>query len=136
MQTTMVQYFTASNSGEPPYPRFLDKTNFLRILTPRARYPQELFCLLFGPPGFNCWFSFAPVFQWCCSTPQGSPGVGRNALFLSSPHLCFIIVFICDLFVSRDDPLMCKKTFTRTEQLYVLSHDRSRGRGWDPVKPV
>ena len=21
-------------------------------------------------------------------------------------HLCFIIVFICDLFVSRDDPLM------------------------------
>ena len=29
---------------------------------------------------------------------QGSPGVGRNT-FLSSPHLCFIIVFICDLFV-------------------------------------
>ena len=56
-------------------------------------------------PGFNCWFSSAPVFQWCCSTPQGSPGVGRNT-FLSSPHLCFIIVFICDLFVSRDDPLM------------------------------
>ena len=41
----------------------------------------------------------------CCSTPQGSPGIGRNT-FLSSPHLCFIIVFICDLFVSRDDPLM------------------------------
>ena len=55
----------------------------------------ELFCLLLGPPGFNCWFSFAPVFQWYCSTPQGSPGVGRNT-FLSSPHLCFIIVFICD----------------------------------------
>ena len=32
-------------------------------------------------------------------------GVDRNT-FLSSPHLCFIIVFICDLFVSRDDPLM------------------------------
>ena len=62
-------------------------------------------CLLLGPPGFNCWFSFAPVFQWCCSTPQGSPGDGRNT-FLSSPHLCFIKVFICDLFVSRDDPLM------------------------------
>ena len=31
--------------------------------------------------------------------------VGRNT-FLSSPHLCFIIVFICDLFVSRGDPLM------------------------------
>ena len=55
--------------------------------------------------GFNCWFSSAPVFQWCCSTPQGSPGVGRNT-FLSSPHLCFIIGFICDLFVTRDDPLM------------------------------
>ena len=54
---------------------------------------------------FNCWFSSAPVFQWCCSTPQGSPGVGCNT-FLSSPHLCFIIVFICDLFISRDDPLM------------------------------
>ena len=50
--------------------------------------------------------SFTPVFQWCCSTPQGSPSVGRNTLFLSSPHLCFVIVFICDLFVSRDDPLM------------------------------
>ena len=88
----------------------------------------ELFCLLLDPPGFNCWFSFAPVFQCCWSTPQGSPGVGRNT-FLSSPHLCFIIVFICDLFVSRDDPLMSWKTFKRTEQLYVLSHDRSRGQG-------
>ena len=61
-------------------------------------FGPELFCLLLGPPGFNCWFSSDPVFQWCCSTPQGSPGVGRNT-FLSSPHLCFIIVFICDLFV-------------------------------------
>ena len=47
-------------------------------------FGPELFCLLLGPPGFNCWFSFAPVFQWSCSTPQGSPGV--------NPHLCFIIV--------------------------------------------
>ena len=66
---------------------------------------RNVFCLMLGPPGFNCWFSSAPVFQWCCSTPRGSPGVGRNT-FLSSPHLCFIIVFICDLFVSRDGPLM------------------------------
>ena len=64
-----------------------------------------------------------------------SPGVGRNT-FLSSPHLCFIIVFICDLFVSRDDPLLSQKTFTRTEQLNVSSHNRSRGRAWVPVKPV
>ena len=68
-----------------------------------TRSVQENFQMF--PPGFNCWFSSAPVFQWCCSTPQGSPGVGRNT-FLSSPHLCFIIVFICDLFISRDDPLM------------------------------
>ena len=68
-------------------------------------FRPELFCLLLGPPGFNCWFYFAPVFQWCCSAPRGSPGVGRNT-FLSSPHLCFIKVFICDLFVSRGDPLM------------------------------
>ena len=32
--------------------------------------------------------------------------VDRNTLFLSSPHLFFILVFICDLFVSRDNPLM------------------------------
>ena len=41
-----------------------------------------------------------PEDHWSCIGP-----VGRNT-FLSSPHLCFIIVFICDLFVSRDDPLM------------------------------
>ena len=40
------------------------------------------------------------------TTCLGSPGVGLNMLFLSSHHLCFIIVFICDVFVSRDDPLM------------------------------
>ena len=44
--------------------------------------------------------------QWCCLIPQGSPGVGRNTLFLSSLHFCFITVFICDLFVSCDDPLV------------------------------
>ena len=63
---------------------------------------------------------FASVFQWCCSTPQGSPGVGHNTLFLSSPHLCFIIAFIRDLLVSHDNPLMSKKTFTQTEQLTTM----------------
>ena len=28
------------------------------------------FYLLLGPPGFICWFSFALVFQWCCSPSQ------------------------------------------------------------------
>ena len=32
--------------------------------------------------------------------------VAGKDTYLSSPHLCFIIVFICDLFVSRGDPLM------------------------------
>ena len=68
-------------------------------------FGPELFCLLLDPLGFNCWFSFVPVFQWCCSAPRGFPGVGRNT-FLSNPHLCFIITCICDLFVSRVDPLM------------------------------
>ena len=61
---------------------------------------------------FNCFFFFTPVSQLSCSTPQGSPGVGRNILFLSSSHLCFIIVFVYDLFVPYDDSLMSKKTFT------------------------
>ena len=42
---------------------------------------------------------------------QCSSGVGRHPRDLqvsvaTRPHLCFIIVFICDLFVSHDDPLM------------------------------
>ena len=57
------------------------------------------------PTGVQLLVFFCSSLPVCCSTPQGSPGVGRNT-FLSSPHLCFIIVFICDLFVSRDDPLM------------------------------
>ena len=85
----------------------------------------DILCLLLASLEFNCWFSFAPVFQWCCSTPQGSPGVGRNTLLLSSPHLCFIIVFICDLFVSRYDPLMSQETSrVPNNQLYILSHNR------------
>ena len=88
----------------------------------------ELFYLLLGPPGFSCCFSSAPVFQCCCSAPRGSPGVGRGT-FLSSPRLCFIIVFICGLFVSRGDPLVGWGTSTRTERLYVLGRDGGWGRG-------
>ena len=95
-----VYKFSYNLSKHRPVRRLLKKGVRNKELGP------ELFCLLLGPPRFNCWFSFAPVFQWCCSTPQGSPGVGCNTLFLSSPHLYFIIVFIHDLIVSRDDPLM------------------------------
>ena len=30
----------------------------------------ELFCPLLGPSGFNCWFSFAPEFQWVARHPR------------------------------------------------------------------
>ena len=109
-KSTVARTVMCCQDGRGPFPVLLDDLSKCRTNSgPKAIYfswfGPELFCLLLGPPGFNCWFSSAPVFQWCCSTPQGSPGVGRNT-FLSSPHLCFIIVFICDLFVSRDDPLM------------------------------
>ena len=78
---------------------------------------EGAFCLLLGPPGFSCWFPFTPVFQWCCSTPQGSPGGGRNTLFLSSPHLCFIIVFICFpwWFIDELEKLHADRTTIRFE---------------------
>ena len=84
---------------------------FIYFHTPRHK---AFYFSWLGPEFFVCCLahrvstvgSFAPVFQWYCSTPQGSPAVGCNTLFLSNPHLCFIIVFICDLFVSRDDPFM------------------------------
>ena len=68
-------------------------------------FGPELFCLLLGPPGFNCWFSFAPVFQWCCSTPQGSPGVGRNFSVESSSlfHHSIYLWFICFPWWSIDE---------------------------------
>ena len=31
--------------------------------------------LFLGLSEVNWWFSFAPVFQWCCLSPLGSPGV-------------------------------------------------------------
>ena len=69
---------------------FLNSMSFLSVAWPTGVQLLVFFCssvpvMLFGTPGIS--------------------GAGRNT-FLSSPHLCFIIVFICDLFVSRDDPLM------------------------------
>ena len=56
------------------------------------------------PNGVQLLVFFCSSVPMGCSTPQGSTGVGNT--FLSSPHLCFITVFICDLFVSRDNPLV------------------------------
>ena len=38
-------------------------------------------CLLFGHPGFNWWFSFAPGFQWCCLTTKGSSSVTIHCFY-------------------------------------------------------
>ena len=57
------------------------------------------------PTGIQLLVFFCSSVPVVLSIPQGFQGVGRNT-FLSSPHLCFIIVFNGDLFVSRDDPLM------------------------------
>ena len=40
-----------------------------------------------------------------CSSVSGSPGVGRNTLFLSSRALCFIVVFVRDLIVSSNSSM-------------------------------
>ena len=66
---------------------------------------QSFFVCCLAHRGSTVGFLLLQCSSGVVPTPQGSPGVGRNT-FLSNPHLCFIIVFICDLFVSRDDPLM------------------------------
>ena len=54
---------------------------------------------------FNCWFSFAPVLSGVVRHPrdlQVSVATRSCRVLI----FAFVIVFICDLFVSRDDPLM------------------------------
>ena len=77
-------------------------------------------CLVFNPITVNnvaflsvVWPTGVQLLVFFCSGVPvvlfDTPGIPRcrsQHLFQSSPHLCFIIVFICDLFVSRDDPLM------------------------------
>ena len=41
---------------------------------------RSFFCLLLGPPGFNCWFSFAPVVLF------DSPGISR----CRSQHVVYV----------------------------------------------
>ena len=82
-----------------PYPTLLDNT--YPLLPYSCLSPYSILMTFFPALGYL----IIPTHLYCTGLTQGSPGVGRNT-FLSSPHLCFIIVFICDLFVSRDDPLM------------------------------
>ena len=68
---------------------------------------------------------FQLMFFFCSSIPVvlfDNPGISKclNTLFLLGPHLCFIIGFISDLSVARNDSWISKKTSTRTEQIYVV----------------
>ena len=45
---------------------------------------------------------FVPVFQCCCLNNQGISKYLKT-LILLSPNVCFIIGFICDLSVVRND---------------------------------
>ena len=58
------------------------------------------------------------------------PGVSKclNTLFLFT-YLCFIIGFICDLSVERNNSWMSKKSSTRTEQIYVFITMEAQGEG-------
>ena len=63
----------------------------------------ELFYLLFVPPRFNCWFSFARVFQRRCIKHRMS----QLVVAVESSSLGHL-GFICDFFVIRVDSMMSK----------------------------
>ena len=67
-------------------------------------WDRSFFVRCLAHRGLTVGFLLLQCFSGLLDIP-GSPGVGHDT-FRSSPHLCFIIVFVCDLFVSRDDPLM------------------------------
>ena len=46
------------------------------------------------------------------------------------------MVFVCDLFVSRDDPLVGWRASARAGRLCVLGRGGGWGRGWAPVGPI
>ena len=72
---------------------------------------------------------------FCSSVPVvlfDTPGISRcrsqhvSVKSLSLFHHSISVIYLFPVMI---------QTFTQTEQLYVLSHDRSQGRGWVPVKP-
>ena len=81
---------------------------------------------------------------FCSSIPVvlfDTPGISKyrsQHVFLSSPHLGFIIVFIRDVICfpwwSIDE--LENLHADRTTSYIFLSHNRSWGRGLNPVKPV
>ena len=53
----------------------------------------ELFCRLLGPPGFNCWFSFAPVFQSVARHP-------RDLQVSVGTRFCRVLISVSSLYLS------------------------------------
>ena len=98
----------------------------------------EVFCLLLGPPGFNCWFSFV-----CSSVPIvlfDAPGISRcrsqHAVSVESSslvHHSVYLWFICFPWWSINE--LKKPSSGPNNYLYVLNHNRSWRQVWDPVKP-
>ena len=87
---------------------------------------RNFLCLFHGPPGSaDWWFSVPPVFQWCCLTPQRSPDVSRRCSVESAS--CFIVSFICDLFVARNDSSVTWR-LPRGPKKYMFYHYGSWGR--------
>ena len=77
---------------------------------------RNVLCLFLGSPEFSFsffffFFFFFVFFLFCFATVVlfDNKEVSKclNTLFLLSPHLFFIISFICDLSVSRNDSWMC-----------------------------
>ena len=99
---------------------------------------RNFLCLFLGSPGFNwcivvfffcCFFLFFFLLQYSSVVVLlfDNPEIPKCLimLFLLSPHLCFIIGFIYDLSVARNDSWMSKKTSTRTEHIYIFFHYES-----------
>ena len=63
-----------------------------------------MICLWSGPPGFNCWTSFAPVFRSWFAVENSS---------------CFISVMNLDLYVRCFDSLMSRGPSPGPNNVYV-----------------
>ena len=70
------------------------KELFIRFTASAFHKLPSIYVFSYFPFGFE-----GRVWDLIVSVPD-------HCLSFYFPHFCFIIVFICDLFVSRDDPLM------------------------------
>ena len=90
-------------------------------------------CLILGSPGFNWWFSFAPVFHWWVLFDNPGISMCLSSLVLLSPHLSFIIGFICDLYVASMIQGRAR-WLPHGPNKYVFTTMEAGGEAFDPVK--